>query len=332
MEVELSFEAALRKVLEKGDIAESNLAALSDADREEAALFARLWARVDVERRVTVIHRLVDMAESNFRLDFDAFFWHCLTDEDAEVRRAAIEGLWENESPALVRPLVEMLRGDDSPLVRAEAAMALGRFALLAELEELDAAYGELIRDALLEVIHNPRESIEVRRRAIEAIACMSVEGIRRIIDDAYSHPDRRMRLSALFAMGRTADPFWKDIVMGELSDPDPAIRYEAAHAAGELEVREAVPLLTRLIGDADREVQEMAVWALGQIGGEEARRVLQRCCESEDEVLQMAASDALAELELGMTPLDLFVFEVDAPEEDLWDEFDSVEHDEAYR
>jgi HEAT repeat protein len=83
-------------------------------------------------------------------------------------------------------------------------------------------------------------------------------------------------------------------------------MRYEAARACGELQVRRAVPALIELISDSDREVRVAAVTALGQIGGKRARQVLERLCQDGDEVMQLVAEDALAELELAEQPLNL--------------------------
>ena len=43
------------------------------------------------------------------------------------------------------------------------------------------------------------------------------------------------MRQSALFAMGRTADSRWAKVVLSELESHEPAMRFEAAQAAGEM-------------------------------------------------------------------------------------------------
>jgi len=122
------------------------------------------------------------------------------------------------------------------------------------------------------------------------------------------------MRISAVFAMGRSVDKVWSDAVLKELSSTNPAMRYEAARACGELEVNDAVPALVQLIADPDREVQAAAIAALGQIGGPRARRALERCLRSADEVVSMAAEDALGDLELGQQPLDMLVHDGPSP------------------
>jgi HEAT repeat protein len=106
------------------------------------------------------------------------------------------------------------------------------------------------------------------------------------------------MRISAVFGMGRSADMRWANIVIAELFSVNPEMRYEAARACGELQLREAVPELEELADDIDREVQEAALWALGQIGGDEARKILNRYCLAGDEATRAAAAAALDELD----------------------------------
>ena len=109
------------------------------------------------------------------------------------------------------------------------------------------------------------------------------------------------MRESALVAMGRAMLPRWLPIVSRELESPSPALRYEAARAAGEMAdiARSLVARVVRLCSDADTEVALAAIWALGQIGGETARRTLQHISGSEDEARSQAAAEALDELTL---------------------------------
>jgi HEAT repeat protein len=276
----------------------SSLYGLSGMDRDETRLFREVWPSIAVKRRRQIINFLVEIAEASFEVDFGQVFRFCLGDEDEKVREAAIEGLWEDNDPALIDPLISLLRDDPSTSVRAGAATSLSRYVLLGELEKIRAEHFSVVREALLETIRSPFEDVEVRRRAIEAIAYSSEEGVREIIEAAYYDEDEKMRISAVFAMGRSADPYWSDLVIGELESANPEMRYEAAMACGELELSAAIPLLADLVNDGDREVQEAAIWALGQIGGDEARRILHACYQEGDEFLREAVEEALEHLE----------------------------------
>jgi HEAT repeat protein len=276
------------------------LYALSDMNREQLVLFQQVWPGIEARRRRSVIRNLVEFTEQSFEVNFDPIFLLAMGDGDSEVRTAAIEGLWENEDQALIAPLVHLLRTDEAATVRAAAAVALGRFVLLGELEEIDSAPAMLAEEALLETLHQATEEPEVRRRAVESIAYSSEAGVREIIEAAYYDEDEKMQASALFAMGRSADPYWSKVILRELDNLNPELRFEAARASGELEARAAVEQLAPMaMNDPDREVQEAAVWALGRIGGREARRALEACYESEDEALSQAAAEALDEMDL---------------------------------
>jgi HEAT repeat protein len=80
-------------------------------------------------------------------------------------------------------------------------------------------------------------------------------------------------------------------------------MRYEAARAAGELELISAVPLLVRLAAREDPEIQDVAIWSLGEIGSREALRVLERLAErayeSGNALLIEAIDDAIANASL---------------------------------
>ncbi len=76
----------------------------------------------------------MDLAEEEPKLNFDAIFHACLLDPDEIVRVRAIEGLWEYENNSIIDRFITMLKEDCQESVRAAAAQALGRFALLAEL------------------------------------------------------------------------------------------------------------------------------------------------------------------------------------------------------
>jgi hypothetical protein len=298
--LESELESLLRHLAGDGTrLSISKLYFLSHMTGEEAERLRQLWPEIPLRRRRQIVSHLVDIAEASFEVDFNALFRFCLQDEDEQVRAQAIEGLWEDNDIVLIGPFVRILRDDPSPVARAAAATALGRFVLMGELGQIEAAPAGLVEQVLLQTIHTPEEEVEVRRRAVESIAYSGELGVRDIIETAYYDDNLEMRCSAIFAMGRSADPFWRDLVISELDNPNPGIRFESAQACGKLEARAAIPRLAQLLEEeTDREVLEAAIEALGQIGGAEARRLLEACFETDDEVLHDAASAALEELE----------------------------------
>jgi HEAT repeat protein len=278
----------------------SRLAQLSNLNSEELRLLEKTWDSIELKQQRQIMHRLVELAEDNFELNFDDIFKGRLKDKDAEVQSTAIEGLWESEDTSLIDPLINLLEQHSSEKVQATAANALGKFALLAELRKLRPSHKSKISQALLTAINDKSKPLEVKRRALEAAAPLSLPQIKKAITEAYHSGNRQLKISALFAMGRSCSLSWLPILLKELTSVDAETRYEAAVACGELGEKEAVPYLIELVADPDIEVQLAAIKALGKIGAPEAKNCLEQCLDSPNEVIQQAAEQALYELEAG--------------------------------
>jgi len=292
-------DALLDELRESAEMPDpASLYYFSSLEAEDAARVRDVWPHLHIELRRRLITRLVELAEADFEVGFGAIFRLGLEDKDAKVRATAIEGLWEDEDVRLVPLLVTALRGDEAVTVRAAAATSLGRFILLGELEKIRPRPFALAYEALLAACQAADEHKEVRRRALESLAYISNDTVVELIREAYAAPEEKMQISAVFAMGRSADTRWAHQVRQELFSPNAALRYEAARACGELQLSEAVPELEELAGDVDPEVQEAALWALGQIGGDKAREILEHYCLAENEATRTAAEAALDELE----------------------------------
>jgi HEAT repeat protein len=313
----------LLQTLSGGSVSPSELYTLSDLSSSEAEAFWPSWAELPTETRRSIAWMLLEIAEEDLEVNFCAFFRQALADDDAEVRRAAVEGLWEDENVRLVPLLAERLLKDPAAEVREAAAVALGRFLLLGELEKIRPRPHQEAFRALLTACGAAEENAEVRRRALESLAYSGETAVADLIRSAYQDPDETTRVSAVLAMGRSGDGGWAGDVMRELESSNPEMRCEAARACGELALEEAAPILIDMLDDVGIDIQEAAIWALGQIGGDEARRVLRACSRSDSEAIRQAALDAQRELEflhgdLGTFLLGDFLGE-DEEEEDSW-------------
>jgi len=282
----------------------SQLIELSNLGSEELALFELSWPAIEPERRRQIVHRLVELAENNLELNFDSIFKYCLKDQDDEVRSQVIEGLWENEEASLISPLVNLLEQDRSEKVQSASATALGKFAMLAEHNKLRSCHVSTIQEALLSVINDKAKPVEVRRRALEAAAPLSLSQVGIAIMEAYQSHDFKLRASSIYAMGKSCNPSWLPILLKELGSSDAEVRYEAAKACGEQEKEEAVPDLTKLVNDIDADVQMAAIQALGKIDGSQAKECLEQCLNNPNAAISQAAGQALLELEAKGTPL----------------------------
>jgi len=310
------------------------LATLSNLDRERTDELARLFERTSVERRREIAQRLIDLSEDDATLDFEAIFVLLLGDTEADLRRLAIDGLWESDDRTLLDPFLMLLGADPDAGVRAAAASLLGNWVLRGEFDEIRPADNARILSALRSVAVDPELPAELRGRAVEALGASSEGWVRELIERSYRDPAPALQVAALHAMGRNSDPAWLPTLYRELGSAEPQRRFEAAEAVGEIGEEEAVPRLEPLIDDPDQEVQEQAIRALGEIGGRSALDVLGRRAHDADpriaEAVQAAIAAARAEEGLiGATPQRL-LRDGDEGEIEEWDERDGELDDDA--
>ena len=278
----------------------------SDPSPEDVSEFARFCLIMDEERHREVVAAMVEQAEENLELDFTSIFRQCLRDGDDRIVQLGIEGLWEQEDRWLVKELVELLRSERGPLVRSAAALALGKFPLLAQEGKLQPQDGELVYRVLMDFLEDEIEDLEVRRRCLEAVAPFNTEEVEGYIRWAYEDEDQDLRSSAIYAMGRTGEIGWLPTLLQELESYDAAVRYETAHACGELGEQDAAPYLTDLLQDDDPEVRLACIAALGKIGGAVARRALIDCVRDGDAAMSEAAHAELENLQFLDDPMRL--------------------------
>jgi len=301
----MSLELFLETLLDaSGQVEVGDFVELSDLTSEELGSFARVWFDLTLERQRWVVARLVEEAEDNADLDFAVIFKMFLKDQDEEVLEKAMEGLWEYEDRFIIPALIEILRSDKSPSVRAAAAVGLGKFPLLVQEGKLLARDGDNIQQSLMEVLKDPDQHIDVRRRSLEAVAPFNTSDINELVSTAYESSDLKLKSSSIYAMGRTGEPNWLPLLIKELDNREPTIRYETAHACGELGDEDAVPHLIQLLQDDDYQVQLAGIKALGKIGGPLAKKILLHCVKEGDALLEDAAREELQNIELLEDPM----------------------------
>lgn len=305
------------------EVALRDLFVLSDLTRDEMAVVEERWSEVPVARRRRLVEWLVESAAERMELILGRLLRIALRDEDARVRALAISGLWEDVEPDLIGPLTTILRTDPFDGVRAAAASALGAFVLAGELDELDAALSMRAEQALLAAYQSAEEPVEVQARALESLAYSSEAGLRQMIEDAYYASQDELRLSAVRAMGRSADIRWRALVRSELASPDADMRAEAARAVGELEARGAVQELILMLEDASQPVRLAVIEALGQLGGRDARDALREVASGGEEAEASAAEDALEEMLFLEESSDILLHDEESAEDEPEDDAD---------
>jgi HEAT repeat protein len=282
----------------------AGLLQLSGLGSSEIVELMGIWPTIPTDRRRDIVDRMTELADDNLDMDFASVFRACLRDRDDEVRAKAARGLEDSDDRTIIRPLIDLLLKDVSLAVRASAAVSLGKFAIMAQEGKVLKRDAERIRVALLEVIHRENEDIEAKRRAIESIASFNSPEIEDIIQNAYDDGNPELKQSAIYAMGRSSDTRWMATVIKDTQNPDPAVRYEAATACGNLGEEDTSPHVVALLNDEDSLVQLASVKALGAIGGNLAKRALQQCLLMGDDAIEEAAKTALEEIEFDDDPM----------------------------
>ena len=307
---------------------------LSDMRPMESERFFKAWPAVDNERRQEIMRHLVDLSEENFVVDFTPIFKAGLDDPSAEVRIAALDGLWDSTDTRLISPILRIMQTDEDARAQAAAASALAHFVLMAEWGQVPQRPVQPAIEALLAAYENGETAVAVKRSALEALGAAGHPRIAEFIRDAYESEEAGMQLSALFAMGNSADPRWLPIIFDELHNPDPAMRAEAAQAAGGTGSSDAIPRLAELVNDEELDVREAAVVALGQIGGDQAQEILtELLADSEYDALRGLIREALDMLLLlgGEMSLIDYLDDEDDFDEDDFDENDLDEDDDDF-
>lgn len=156
-----------------------------------------------------------------------------LDDGDADVRATAARVLGDARVAAAIAPLQQRLT-DGNARVRREAALALARF----------GAAAERTAPALLALLReNDDHDVVLRHAAAFALAAVAKP---ETLHGASSSPSRAVRLGALLAMARNADP----AVASCLTDADVGVREAAARAIYETPIDGAMQQLAKLCYD----------------------------------------------------------------------------------
>lgn len=270
----------------------------SDLDHEQIDRLDQGWKALPDDSRQEVISKLLSLGKRDTLLSFESFGRHVLGDEDPFVRTCAVKILWEYESSDLAQVFTRLCEEDPDAEVRTAAASGLGRFVFEGELDRISAELQNRVEACLTHLLEHgetPREQQE----ALISLGYLNNTSVMKSIEQAYASQDEGWVASSIYAMGRSVNDRWIPEVLEKLSSRSPRIRAAAAYAAGELELKQALPILIELLDDIDTQVQYRAITALAQIGGERSRKeLLARYDQAEDPELAQLLGEALERIE----------------------------------
>jgi hypothetical protein len=125
------------------------------------------------------------------------------------------------------------------------------------------------VKDFLFARVDALMESMEVRRRVLEALGYLAwMPEVREIVLRFYREaPNPWVKVSALYAMGLVRDPIFERILLEELYSANEHVLIEAAHASHMLQLHAAEKRLEELARHPSVDVRYEAVVALATVG-----------------------------------------------------------------
>ncbi|EMA66498.1 HEAT domain containing protein [Halorubrum aidingense JCM 13560] len=227
-----------------------------------------------------------------------------LGSDSAAVRKRAVEFLGELgdvDEQATIDGLLRAATTDDDPEVRGAAVDALDEIGeaaleqLLAELTGTSGSEAEWVTARkFARALQADRP--ELRMAAARALGRLDdASGLQHLVK-ALSDEDPRVRLRACEACGTFADP---RAVPGltERLDDEPRVKRAAANALGSIGTDGALAPLLDLLGDSDESIRRIAAGALGKANNPEPVEPLARALGDESAVVRNAAVYSIIEL-----------------------------------
>lgn len=218
---------------------------------------------------------------------------HHLQNDDLEVVHAALRAAVNYFGfPGIYERVFQMAQDAEDEDVRAAANAALwpviqdgADYEIPADPGEEDSDPGvpreiyEQTRDHLLSRVDAPMESMEVRRRCLEALGHLSFRPEVRATILRFYHeaPNPWVRLSAVYAMGLRRDDVFERLILEELYSKNSGILVEAVHSAANLGLEAAWPRVRELTAHVERDVRFEAIAAIGALAPlEEAKGLIE--------------------------------------------------------
>jgi aminopeptidase N len=250
----------LRAQLAKAKAARGRwLAAQALATTDEPPTIAALVARLEDEREFWGVRAECAEALGQIRARecFEALQKNAST-KHPKVRRAVVAALGRFKTTAAVEAIKPRALKDESYLVEAEAARALGK-------TKQNAAF-----DTLLDVLDRPSWADVVRVGAIDGLAALRDDrGAPHVLSRTrYGQPNRARRAAILAVPKLMSDRKAREALEDLLDDPDPHLRIDVVRALVELgDAKCRTALRARLEVDLDARVRRRLREALRDIG-----------------------------------------------------------------
>lgn len=236
-----------------------------------------------MDEKLQILKRIEDIGNRDFDgVDVTKLLKGYLHSTDAEIMLSALQASSNYVSDeSLFRDVFKMAHDFPDEEVRAMANSCLGAVIQDGlEFEEIlpqgfptgfaqvSREFYSEVREFLLEKVDAPMESMEVRRRALEALGYLGFQPEIRAIVMRFYHqaPNPYVKVSALYAMGLVKDAVFERLILEELYSESEPVLLEAIHSAACLELHAAEERLLGLSKSPSTDIRYEAVVALGAV------------------------------------------------------------------
>ncbi|MCJ7715601.1 MAG: HEAT repeat domain-containing protein [Anaerolineales bacterium] len=327
---DIPFDEVLTALLDEDQILDPlYLYRLSDISPENLSILSDNWDDINVDRRRALIEDLEHLTDTNNLLTFESVFRIAIKDEDDQVRFFGTRAIEIFDTDDLIPFFISVLEEEENVDVRAVTASVLGKYIYRGELDKINQGIKRQIEDTLFQILESDQPS-QIKQRSLEAISFSSRSEVQDHILKAYNSDDEDWIASAVFAMGRSFDHQYSEMVLDQLQHTSPKVRLEAVRASGELVLEDAVPVILDLLDDLS-DIRAAAIWALSQIGGEDAGPAIHQLLDDEvsedDAELIQQALERLDFLEDGVN-LSMFDMPFSDDDEYILDDYDYTQDD----
>jgi hypothetical protein len=301
-------EDLLLALIEDPDsLTESDYLQLSDLNETELQQFKLAWGDLDTQHQQKLILHLYELGEQNSELNFESIYKYAMDSEDENIVYASLDGLWESETHDTLRKLIRVIETDKiSAHIKGATFTHFSRFLLLGLDGKIDSNLISVVHSILKQHFIDIEQPVEVRRRALEALANIDDEQTTGYIKQAYISDITALKVSAIYAMGKTCNTQWLPLLVEELNSEEPEIRYEAVDAIVEIGDDSIINDLVPLLDDDDYQVKLTTISGLGKLGGLIAKEALITYLNDEDQEIIDLVTTALEDIAFIEDPLGL--------------------------
>ncbi len=260
------------------------------------------------EDKLKILKKIEDIGNRDFDgTDVTRQLRNYMGDADNEIVLSALQATHNYAGDEeLFQEVLELGRRHPEEEVRAMACSCLGAVIQEGAVHEeeypaqedegesvVERDFYERVKEFLLYKVDAPMESMEVRRRALEALGCLAfLPYISSIVLRFYHEaPNPFVKVSALYAMGLVRNEVFEQLILEELFSDHDDVVLEAVHSAAHLELHAALRRVKELVSSLCPDVRYESVVALGILAPVSELPVLMKALREEklDDLMEEA-------------------------------------------